>query len=208
MSPMPSWPSTMQPILRPVQERIEYRLTATGRGDDQRWTLTRRRFPSSSVNSPNGSASRISVTGLTPGGTRSESSPFPMPSLSDRGLGAQDLFRVSNDDRWADDYSSENEIHWTDLSNARFRYSDGDKWTSSWNSRSRGRAPAAIEFCFDLPPVRTRATQAPTQDDLESTLSDTSSSSETTEEPLAQRDDEEIPECDIRMVIRLPEVVR
>ncbi len=37
--------SVSRPILRSWQERVEYQLSSTGRGDEERWTLTRRHTP-------------------------------------------------------------------------------------------------------------------------------------------------------------------
>ncbi len=99
------------------------------------------------------------------------------------------------------------EIRWSDLANAAFRYSDGETWFNSWNSRTRGRAPVAIEFCFDLPAVRVRNVSELDEFDVETNLFD-SAPSTFTEEAEARRDTEEIPKCDVRMVVRLPEVVR
>ncbi len=99
------------------------------------------------------------------------------------------------------------EIRWSDLANAAFRYSDGETWFNSWNSRTRGRAPVVIEFCFDLPAVRVRNVSKFDEFDVETNLFD-SAPSTFTEEAEARRDTEEIPKCDVRIVIRLPEVVR
>lgn len=54
------------------------------------------------------------------------------------------------------------EVHWLE-----FRYFDGSAWRSSWNSKSEGRLPVAVELRFELEEIETTEDISPDGDDTE-----------------------------------------
>lgn len=67
-------------------------------------------------------------------------------------LTAADLYRLTEDT--ADERQSASAASTTTVRNlidARFRFSDGRRWLSSWDESTMGGLPAAIELSFDLP---------------------------------------------------------
>jgi prepilin-type N-terminal cleavage/methylation domain-containing protein len=73
------------------------------------------------------------------------------PSPQDE-LNVADLYRLTEET--ADEGLSANAASTTTVRNlidARFRFSDGRRWLSSWDESARGGLPRAIELSFDLP---------------------------------------------------------
>ena len=107
-------------------------------------------------------------------------------------LDVADLYRIEEDSTGPPDTQAEPELRFGPLSNARFRYHDGQVWSNS----TAGSLPVAIEMSFDMPARGLRPPEPPpelegdpTNDESPVELVTDSSLTEWSEEPLLTGDD-------------------
>jgi prepilin-type N-terminal cleavage/methylation domain-containing protein len=114
----------------------------------------------------------------------------------DEYLDLSDLYRNEEPSLQREEQANELPLRFGPMVDARFRYCDGQSWTSFWTSQGDGELPVAVEISFDLPSSRLR----PPEPDMnledgildeESSLSELPESSllEQTEEPLLTEED-------------------
>ena len=130
-------------------------------------------------------------------------------------LDVADLYRIEEESAGPPDSQVEPELRFGPLSNARFRYHDGQVWSSS----AAGSLPVAIEMSFDMPTRGLRPPEPepelegdPMNEESPVDLLTDSSLNEWSEEPLLTGDDlygddalEDSREFRIVVYVRLPD---
>ncbi|TWU38481.1 prepilin-type N-terminal cleavage/methylation domain-containing protein [Novipirellula artificiosorum] len=135
-------------------------------------------------------------------------------SRSEELLTTEDLYRLS-DDESLEDPAAPRKLAAMKIRNMvtpRFRYSDGQSWTSNWDSQLKGRLPRAIELSFDLPSAATmKQSSEPKSEETEAFVAEDFASSESASElalaaePTATlSEDDEALDRDVRIVVLVP----
>jgi len=104
-------------------------------------------------------------------------------------LDLSDLYRTEEPDLLGDDRASGPALRFGPMVEARFRYCDGQSWSSSWSSQEDGELPVAVEISFDMPSPRLRPPE-PELDLEDELLDDESSLSKLPESSLLAQSDE------------------